>query len=102
LVSGVRELASIDAQLAHEPVAVVDLHAMLREIVERLRLSAGASIVLHVHGPDDAHRVRASDDRLAQVFDNLLQNARSFTPADGAIEITLATTNGQCSIAVAD
>ena len=88
LVSGVRELARIDAQLAHEEMAAVSLEPLLAGIVQgfgqkypgtRYTLSATAGRLF----------VRASPDRLAQVFENLLENATSFAPSGTAVEVSL-------------
>ena len=100
LVSGVRELARIDAQLAHEPLTAVDLKALLTEIVAGLRLSGSGPVELCAASA--ASWVRASPDRLAQVFENIVLNARSFTPAGSAIEISLDGEPGVCRVVVAD
>jgi two-component system sensor histidine kinase ChvG len=100
LVSGVRELARIDAQLAQEPLADVDVKALLTEIVAGVRLLGGGPVELAT-GRGEC-RVRASTDRLAQVFENIVQNARSFSPPDRAIDISLHGEPGACRVVVAD
>ncbi len=102
LVSGVRELASIDAQLAHEPLDVVDVKALLTDIADGFRLSGNGPVELEAVGPPAAWRVRASSDRLAQVFENILQNARSLTAPGTAIEIALDADPGFCRVVIAD
>ena len=89
LVSGVRELARIDAQLAHEEISPVDMSALLHGLIKgfeqretRVRFSLTAPTA-HVY-------VRASPDRLAQVFENLLDNAASFAPPDSTVHVTTA------------
>jgi two-component system sensor histidine kinase ChvG len=102
LVSGVRELARIDAQLAHEPLTTIDVGALLTEIVDGLRLSGNGPVALSAAGVPASWRVRASSDRLAQVFENILQNARSFTPPGSPIAISLDGEPGFCRVVVAD
>jgi two-component system sensor histidine kinase ChvG len=102
LVSGVRELARIDAQLEHEMLAPVDVPRLLSEIVEGLPLTAGSRVRFDLRGPSDPCIVRASADRLAQVFENVLQNARSFAPAGSVIEIDVGIAGGTCRVTVAD
>ena len=102
LVSGVRELARIDAQLAHEPQTTIDVQALLTEIVDGLRLSGSGPVTLSAAGAPASWRVRASADRLAQVFENILQNARSFTPPGNPIAISLDGEPGSCRVVVAD
>jgi two-component system sensor histidine kinase ChvG len=98
LVSGVRELARIDAEIAHVAVERVDVAALLRQVIEGygdqgkvVQLSAPAPLL-----------VRASSDRLVQVFENLLQNAFSFAPADTPVEIEAISVHGECVVTVAD
>ncbi|HXW07799.1 MAG TPA: stimulus-sensing domain-containing protein [Vicinamibacterales bacterium] len=98
LVSAVRELARLDALVAHEAAARVDPAEMVAEIAGGLR-TAGADVRVTIAG--GPHFVRASRDRLAQAFDNLVENARSFAP-DGPIEIAVERTGGTCRVRVAD
>ena len=77
LVSGVRELARVDAQLAHEEVATVDVSVLLDELVNgfqqrdpRVRFASRTRLGATSGFPD----------RLAQVVENLLDNATSFAP----------------------
>ena len=60
LVSGVRELARIDAQLAHEAQTTIDVQALLSEIVDGLRLSGSGPVTLSAAGAPASWRVRAS------------------------------------------
>jgi two-component system sensor histidine kinase ChvG len=77
MVTGVRELARLDSQLAQESAVAVDVTALLRELVEGMALSG-----THVH-LTTANRpalVLASRDGLLQVFENILVNAASLAP----------------------
>ena len=102
LVSGVRELARIDAQLAHEDVAPVDVGALVHDIVSGLRLTTACPIELRVTGPETSLPVVASHERLAQVLENLLGNACSFAPPGTAVTVLVGEVDGQCRIAVED
>lgn len=98
LVSGVRELARIDAEIAHDALEPVDVSALLRQMVDGFvqqgkRVEADASTPLFV---------RASSDRLAQVFENLLQNAFSFAPADLPVAVRATAAEGSCIVTVGD
>jgi two-component system sensor histidine kinase ChvG len=90
LLAGVREITLIDAQLITEQRTKVDLRALLERIVEgfRLRECANTSIVFDV--PHDPFEVTASEDRLIQVFVNVLENAISFSPPAGVVTIALS------------
>ncbi len=102
LVSGVRELTRIDAQLEQEPVQRVDVQALLSEVIDGLRLAHGdrPEVRLGVEG----HRgyVRASPDRLVQAFENVLANARSFAPPNTEVDVSLISSDGRCRIDVSD
>jgi two-component system sensor histidine kinase ChvG len=99
LVSGVRELVRIDAQLAHEPAAKVDVAALVSEIAGATTRAGGR---LRVETADRGPLiVRASRDRLGQVFENILDNARSFAPG-GDIAIAMSRVGAWCRVAISD
>ena len=99
LVSGVRELARIDSQLAHEAAGDVDVGALLSEVAAAM--SANGVAVAIQAGHHCRCVVRASRDRLTQVFENILDNARSFAP-EGPIEVAIARAGGRCRVTVSD
>ena len=101
LVSGVRELARIDAQLEHEGIETLDVTELLATLVEgqRLTVPAGRRVELTAAGPV---YVRASGERLIQVFENLLSNAISFSAPGTAVEVTVSTRPDACTVTVAD
>ena len=99
LVSGVRELARIDSQLAHEAVMDLDLSALLFEIASAMS-AAGARVAIEAP-PHSRCTVRASRDRLTQVFENVLDNARGFAP-DGPIDIVVRREGHWCRVTITD
>jgi two-component system sensor histidine kinase ChvG len=102
LVSDVRDLARIDAQLEQEPLQPVDVGALLAQVIDGLRFSRGPepAMSLRVAGPP--LRVSGSADRLAQAFENILSNARSFTPAGTAVDVHVRSEDGFCRVSIAD
>ena len=99
LVAGVRELARIDAQLAHEPATRVDVNALLTNFVNGRKAVSNRPVdVLQCHGHPV---VRASADHLIQVFDNILSNAHSFAPQT-AVEIEVRRETGDCRVTISD
>ena len=103
LVSSVRELARIDTEVEQEPLGAVDIGRLLQQVVEGLHLSEPAqpAVVVQINGRPPI--VRASADRLAQVFENVLANARSFAPAGTTVDVSVVTdAAGDCCISVAD
>lgn len=103
LVSGVRQLALIDAEVEQQPFDAVDVAALLTQVVDGVRLTNPnrAPIALSTDGKPAI--VRATPDRLVQVFENLLANAISFAPRRTTVDVTLdRTADGGCRVAVAD
>ena len=96
LIAGVREVTRVDAGLEAEERRRIDLAALVRE-----RSGEGAGVVLTA--PAGAPIVvEASADRLGQVLDNLLDNARSFSPPDQAIEVEVTRVGGSALVRVRD
>jgi two-component system sensor histidine kinase ChvG len=79
LLSQVRDLTTIERALAAEPREPLDLRDLLGEIVDGFRLRERGRIAIDVDLPPDPVIVNASRDRLKQVFENLLDNAVSFS-----------------------
>ncbi|HKR64328.1 MAG TPA: ATP-binding protein [Thermoanaerobaculia bacterium] len=79
LLSQVRDLTTIERALAAEPREPFDLRDLLGEIVDGFRLRERGRIAIDVDLPAEPVTVTASRDRLKQVFDNLLDNAVSFS-----------------------
>jgi two-component system sensor histidine kinase ChvG len=102
LVSGVRELAHIDGQIAHERPSRVDVGALLAQILEGLRLAHPDGPQLSLTQPERPAIVAAAPDRLAQVFENILQNARTLASGGTTIEIGVAIVERSCQVTVAD
>jgi two-component system sensor histidine kinase ChvG len=88
LLAQVREITRIDAEMQSEERAAVDLGALLRQIVDGFRLRERDRVQFDVVIPETPLMVKASADRLIQVFENLLDNASSFTPNGGRIAVS--------------
>lgn len=102
LLSGVREITEIDAQLESERTGTVALDGLLREIVEGRCLRADNRVNIKLDAPLEPVLVRASPERLTQVFENLLDNAASFSPAGGTVEVRLVREDGSGLVVVDD
>jgi two-component system sensor histidine kinase ChvG len=101
LLSGVREISMIDAKLIKERPQPLDLGALLAMIVEGFELREdGRHVQLETSG--GPLTVEASADRLIQVFENLLDNALSFTPEGGNVMVQVAAENGEVVTRVQD
>jgi two-component system sensor histidine kinase ChvG len=101
LLKEVREMARLDAQVEGEDRATVQLESLLPPLVEgaRRRAPRGVAIELELDG---ALPVNGSPDRLAQVVENLLDNALSFSPAPSAVTVRLARAGNRALLSVRD
>jgi two-component system sensor histidine kinase ChvG len=102
LLSGVREISTIDASLVREAPQRVDLRDLLTRIVDGFRLREGSRVRLDLQLAEAPLTVEASEDRLTQVFENLLDNALSFSPPGGAVTISAAEEGSEVVTRVAD
>lgn len=94
LLNGVREVSKVDAALDTETIAPVLLGPLLTEIAQsdRVALSAASHPIV----------VNAAADRLTQAFTNIVDNALSFSPAEGHVSISLREQDGFAVIHVDD
>ena len=83
-----RQMTTIDADIQKEQRSAVDVNALVQRIVEGFRMREKARIAFDLQLAGDPLSVNASEDRLLQVFENLLDNAASFTPDGKRITIT--------------
>lgn len=102
LLSGVREISMIDARMVREQPHPVDLGALLTKIVDGFRLREGQRVRFDLDIGPGPLLVDASDDRLIQVFENILDNALSFSPPGAAISVNVAREDGFIVTRVAD
>lgn len=102
LVSGVRELARIDAQLGSEPLETVDVCGVINAIMAGVETRSHGGGSFAVRGAEGPRFVRGSSDRLVQVFENIVLNAYSFAPEGSTIEVSIDAAGGMCTVVVAD
>jgi two-component system sensor histidine kinase ChvG len=102
LLAQVREITIIDAEIQKEERTSVDLSALLGRIVDGFRLREKERVAFELVTPAEPLIVEASEDRLIQVFENLLDNAVSFTPAGGVIAITSSAADKNALVTVRD
>ena len=101
LVGGVRDLATLDAEIAQESQPVADAAGVLRSVVGGTQLLPGPRVVLTSHA-DGPARITANADRLAQVFENLISNARSFSPPDSTVDVAVSRHHDCVRVTIAD
>lgn len=80
----------------------IDLSAVVQASVERFRnrmLAQGLSLTC---GPLSSAPILGDPERLAQVLDNLLENALRYTDAPGEVRIDMACVNGNVVLSIED
>jgi two-component system sensor histidine kinase ChvG len=108
LISDISDASRLDAELARadaEPVDMVRLLEAVVSVANERRQEHDPLITLtiekHTRGRD-AFLVLGHDSRLGQVFNNLVDNARSFSPPDETVRITLRRRKAEVEILVED
>jgi two-component system sensor histidine kinase ChvG len=106
LISDVSDASRLDAELQRHDVAPVDLTRLLKTVVtvaNEVRRDDGVTITLTFEGgAPRTFMVRGHDSRLGQVIDNLIENARSFSPQGGSVRITAKRLRTAVEITVDD
>ncbi len=103
MVNELMELSRIESEQSGLQHAPLDLHPFidaLRE--EHYERTEKRKIALEVAIPEHLPQVRGDEEKLRQVFDNLLSNALKFTPEDGRISLSAQQENGKVCLRVAD
>ena len=96
LISDISDASRLDAELARVERRPIDLEALLGGLAD-----AHPSVVFERRG-DAALTAPGDGQRLAQVFENLIANGRSFGPPGGVIRITAETGDQWLEVTVED
>jgi two-component system sensor histidine kinase ChvG len=106
LISDISDASRLDAELGRQEAAPVDLRRLLTTVVGIIREAAppgGPDIRLEFADADaDGYFVPGHDSRLGQVFDNLVDNARSFCRKDGCVRVVARPKAGAVEVVVED
>ncbi|QFT34693.1 Alkaline phosphatase synthesis sensor protein PhoR [Labrenzia sp. THAF82] len=95
LISDISDASRLDAELARIQAETIDIAELLRNMADAANQTAGAddaSVKLAVADAQGAkpYEMQGHDIRLGQVMSNLLDNARSFSPASGTVRVDLS------------
>jgi two-component system, OmpR family, sensor histidine kinase ChvG len=104
LISDISNASRLDAELSRATSEPVDIGRMMEAIVEVTETTADQrknTLALNVEA-NSRLIVNGLEDRLVQVFRNLIANAMSFTPEGGVIELKAGCENGMVVAEVAD
>ncbi|MEX2642613.1 MAG: stimulus-sensing domain-containing protein [Acetobacterales bacterium] len=109
LITDISDASRIDADMSRALSEPVDVGRMLSALAEVHGVSGDRrGLVIVVEGEDGsepkegAYVAQAIEDRLVQVFRNLIANAESFSPERGTISIRLARGSGAIEVRVED
>ncbi len=102
LLSQVREITMLDAEIQKEERTAIDLNALLTRIVEGFQLRERNRVAFTLELSGDPVIVQASEDRMLQVLENLLDNASSFTPNGKRIVISTAREDKHAVVRIRD
>ena len=103
LISDISEASRLDAQLSRAKFEAVDVGAMLRALVDQ-RMQRGSARGVNLRLSPGGERLIAWGEgaRLERVFENLIDNAVSFSPANAAVAITARRDIDMLEVCVAD
>ena len=97
LISDISDASRLDAELSRTETGPVDVGAMLAMLADLHQTTheSGPRVQLaNIAADQGPLMVDGIESRLAQVFRNILDNAQSFSPRDGAISLTTSRENG--------
>jgi two-component system sensor histidine kinase ChvG len=106
LISDISDASRLDAELQRQESAPVDIMTLLNTVVavaNEVKRDDDVTVSLAFEGGGPlAFAVPGHDSRLGQVVDNLIENARSFSPPGGKVRITCRRVRSTIDIIVDD
>jgi two-component system, OmpR family, sensor histidine kinase ChvG len=105
LISDISDASRLDAELQRQEAAAVDFAKLLTTLVgvaNEVKRDDGVKVTLRFEGGARAFQVPGHDSRLGQIVDNLIENARSFSPPGGTVRVTCRRLRNQAEILVDD
>jgi two-component system sensor histidine kinase ChvG len=106
LISDISDASRLDAELQRQEAAPVDLAKLLSTLVavaNEVKRDDGVNVTLRFEGGGTrAFQVPGHDSRLGQIVDNLIENARSFSPPGGSVRLTCRRLRNHVEILVDD
>ena len=105
LISDISDASRLDAELQRQDSEPVDMHHLLTTIITMANETSRhqrVPVVLTFEGTKKDFAISGHDSRLGQVITNLIDNARSFSPADGSVRVTARKTKKTVIIMVED
>ncbi len=104
LINDISEAARTDAELARAKFERVDLGPLIEQLVHswETRRETGDARIAFARPRMETAVVMGKPDRLARAINNILDNAVSFSPAGGLVEIAAARVGDEVKIRIDD
>jgi two-component system, OmpR family, sensor histidine kinase ChvG len=106
LITDIADASRLDAELQRQEAEPVDFAKLLNTLVgvaNEIKRDDGVRVTLRFEGGlPRAFKVPGHDSRLGQVIDNLIENARSFSPPGGTVRVVCRRLRSQIEIFVDD
>ncbi|WP_374533401.1 stimulus-sensing domain-containing protein [Phenylobacterium sp.] len=105
LVTDISNASRLDAELSREDLRAVDLGRLMGEVVQLYQDTAKpgeAQVTLSAPETLEPIMVSGREGPLGQLLRNLVDNARSFSPAGGEVRVKLERGRGEAVITVED
>jgi len=108
LISDISDASRLDADMQRQEAVPVDLEQLLKALVtlaNEVPRDDHVRIALHFErapGIAAGFVVPGNDSRISQVIDNLVENARSFSPKGGTVRVTGRRLRNEAEIIVDD
>ncbi|WP_414692352.1 stimulus-sensing domain-containing protein [Phenylobacterium sp.] len=105
LVTDISNASRLDAELSRDAPKPVDLERLVADIVALYQATAkpgDVRVVLHRSGASEPVMVQGREGSLGQVFRNLIDNARSFSPPGGEVVVAMQKAAGRVIATVSD
>lgn len=104
LVTDIAEASRIDAQLSRSTFELIDMNRLAGRVVRaqstrETEAQVKISFARPMHGPA---LVRGDPQKLARVLENLVDNARSFSPRGGRVRVAVESGDQEIAILVDD
>lgn len=104
LIADITQAARLDANLQRETPQALDVDRLVERICEAYALASapGGPVVRFLGATGGACRVTGREGPLGQIVRNLIDNARSFSPAGGEVRVAVSREGGEVLVAVED
>jgi two-component system, OmpR family, sensor histidine kinase ChvG len=106
LITDISDASRLEAEMQRQeanPVDLIKLLTAVTSVANEVPRDDGVKVTLNFEGGNaQAFIVPGHDSRLVQVVNNLIDNARSFSPPDGTVRLICRRQKGEIEIIVDD